>query len=49
MAGTPSTLTYLADAERRGALGHATAHYFCNCDICHPRPFPTTENTENPS
>lgn len=27
----PSTLTYLAEAERRGALGHVLR---CGCDLC---------------
>lgn len=37
---TASTLAYLAEAERRGAHGTASAPYLCNCDIC--RPHPTT-------
>ena len=43
MAATPSTLAYLADAERQGALGHTLT---CSCDLCCYRSW-TTENTEN--
>ncbi|NKY47984.1 hypothetical protein [Nocardia cerradoensis] len=47
MAGTPSTLAYLAAAATAGALGHTgPGADNCHCRVCLTRPT-TTENTEN--
>jgi hypothetical protein len=47
MAGTPSTLAYLAAAAAAGALGHTgRGADNCNCRVCLTRPT-IPENTEN--